>query len=524
MSTQVPSPTPASAPVAAAGVSPVRSVIANWAGLGVNALLSLVMTPILLHGLGNLYFGMYMLVASVLDSCGLLDFGMRTASFRFLARHYGSGEREELDRTFASGMVITCCSAVLILLAALAAVFLLPRFFAVSAADRPVFRELILLLGGSLAAAFLSQILGTYLCAFRRFDFYNLNSAGAGILRTALIVIALHLGGRVLAVATITLGCSLLSLVSSSFLVHIADPAIAFCLRNISRRRIGELLGFSGNAFLGTLGDQLRFFIDSVVIGRVLGIAAITPFVIPGRLMVLFREMGYSLASPMAGVMNEDAGRRDENALRASFLRATRLCLLLSLFVSLLLLVNGAGLIRLWVGPGYASSYPLMLVLLSGYFLMLAQQPSVDLFLAQGRHRLRGWWNLGEGAANLGLSIYWGMRYGLVGIALGTAVPMILVQLFIQPWYALRTIALPAARYFREALLRPALVAAIVLGVCGALRPWQHGYSAGWLLLSVGWQATLYLGLTWRLALTAGEREQLASRGRNLLGLAQPRS
>ncbi len=116
------------------------------------------------------------------------------------------------------------------------------------------------------------------------------------------------------------------------------------------------------------------------------------------------------------------------------------------------------------------------------------------------------------------------MRYGLVGIALGTAVPMILVQLFIQPWYALRTIALPAARYFREALLRPALVAAIVLGVCGALRPWQHGYSAGWLLLSVGWQATLYLGLTWRLALTAGEREQLASRGRNLLGLAQPRS
>ncbi len=156
----------------------MRSVIANWAGLGVNALLSLVMTPILLHGLGNLYFGMYMLVASVLDSCGLLDFGMRTASFRFLARHYGSGEREELDRTFASGMVITCCSAVLILLAALAAVFLLPRFFAVSAADRPVFRELILLLGGSVAAAFLSQILGTYLCAFRRFDFYNLNSAG----------------------------------------------------------------------------------------------------------------------------------------------------------------------------------------------------------------------------------------------------------------------------------------------------------------------------------------------------------
>jgi O-antigen/teichoic acid export membrane protein len=494
-----------------APTSTLRSVVSNWAGLGVNALLSLLLTPILLHGLGSLYFGMFMLVASVLDSCGLLDFGMRTATFRFLARYHGSGQRDELNRTFASGIVIACVSAALILLASLVAVWVLPRFFAVPSPDRPLFRALILLLGASVASAFLSQFLGTYLCAFRRFDFYNLNSALTGILRSVLIVIALHLRGGVLSVAAITLSCSLLSLLASTCLVRIADPSLAFSTRGISVARIRELLGFSGNAFLGTLGDQLRFFIDSVVIGRVLGIAFITPFVIPGRLMVLFREMGFSLASPMSGVMSEHAGRGDNDALRASFLRATRLCLLLSLFVGLLLLVDGAALIRLWVGPAYASSYPLMLVLLAGYFLMLAQQPSVDLLLAQGRHRLRGWWNLGEGAANLGLSIYLGRRYGLIGIAVGTAAPMIFVQLFIQPWYAMRTIALPPGRYLREALLRPGLVAAIVLAMCAALRPWQHAYSIPWLLWAVAWQATLYLVLAWRFALTANEREHFAT-------------
>ncbi len=530
MSTQMESSaTSAATPISPAAVpaesgapaTTLRSVVANWAGLGVNALLSLVLTPILVRGLGNLYFGMFMLVASVLDSCWLLDFGMRSAMFRFLARHRGSGERKELDCTFASGMVIACCSAGLILLAAVIAVYVAPRFFAVALSQRPIFRTLLLLCGGSVAAAFLSQILGTYLCAFRRFDFYNLNSASNGILRAVLIIVALRLHGGVLAVAAITLGCSLLSLLASSRLVRVADPALTLSLRNISKTRIRELLGFSGNAFLGTLGDQLRFFIDSVVIGRVLGIAYITPFVIPGRLMVLFRELGLSLASPLAGVMSEIAGRKDHDALRASFLRATRLCLLLSLFVSLLLVVNGAALIRFWVGPGYASSYPLMLVMLSGYFLMLGQQPSVDLFLAQGRHRLRGWWNLGEGVANLGLSVYWGMRYGLVGIAMGTAAPMIFVQLFIQPWYALRTIGLRPSRYLREALLGPALVAVIVLGVCGALRPWQHGYSVVWLLLSAGWQAILYAALAWRIALTASEREQFASRIRRALRPAQ---
>jgi O-antigen/teichoic acid export membrane protein len=497
---------------AVAKASALRSVFANWAGLGINALLSLIVTPILVHGLGSLYFGMYMLVAAVLDSCGLLDFGMRTAMFRFLARYVGSGEREELDRTFASGIVIACASTLLIVLAAVAAVFFMPRFFVVAPADLPVFRALLLLSGGSVATAFLSQNLGTYLCAFRRFDFYNLNSASIGILRASLIVLVLHLHHGVISVAGVTLCCSLLSLIVSSRLIRIADPALRFSLRIVSKARIRELLSFSGNAFLGTLGDQLRFFIDSVVIGRVLGIAFITPFVIPGRLMVLFREMGFSLASPLSGLMSEHAGRSDNEALAESFLRATRLCLLLSLFVSVLLLVNGASLIRFWVGSRYSSSYPLMLVLLSGYFLMLAQQPSVDLLLAQGRHQLRGWWNLGEGAANLALSVYWGMRYGLIGIALGTAVPMIVVQVLIQPWYALRTIALPPDRYLREALGRPLLVLVAVLAACAATRPWQHAYSAGWLLFSASWQATLFLMLAWRFALTSNEREHFLLR------------
>jgi O-antigen/teichoic acid export membrane protein len=521
MTSQGPSLSPMPPPVSGGHASTFRSVISNWAGLGINALLSLLLTPILLHGLGSLYFGMFMLVAAVLDSCGLLDFGMRTATFRFLARYRGSGERDELNRTFASGMVIAFGSATLILLADLVAVILLPHFFAVPATDRVLFRLLILLLGGSVAVAFLAQFYGTYLCAFRRFDFYNLNSAATGIIRALLIVAVLRLGGGVLAVAAVTLACALLSLLSSICLVHIADPALTFSTKDVSVTRIRELLGFSGNAFLGTLGDQLRFFIDSVVIGRVLGLAYITPFVIPGRLMVLFRETAFSLASPLSGVMSELAGRNDEEALRSSFLRATRLCLLLSLFVSLLLLVNGAALIRFWVGPGYSSSYTLMLVLLSGYFLMLAQQPSVDLLLAQGRHRLRGWWNLGEGAANLALSVYWGRHYGLIGIALGTAAPMIFVQVFIQPWYALRTIALSPVRYLREALLGPALSAAIVLGLCATLRPWQHAYSAGWLLLSVGWQAILFIIMAWRIAMTADERKQFAKRVRDVRQVAR---
>ena len=82
------------------------------------------------------------------------------------------------------------------------------RRFAISGAARPLFIQLLLLSGGAVAASFVAQFLGSYLCASRRFDLYNLVSAGFGIGRAVLIVISLRAGLGVLGVAWSTLGCS----------------------------------------------------------------------------------------------------------------------------------------------------------------------------------------------------------------------------------------------------------------------------------------------------------------------------
>jgi len=501
------------------GASTLRSVFSNWAGLVINGVVSLVLTPILVHGLGDLYFGMFTLVASLLDSYWLLDFGMRTTIFRFVARYQGGGRRRELNETFASGLAIALLSASAILLLTMGAFAVLPRFFAVAGGDRMIFRWLLALSGAALAAAFTAQFLGTYLCAFRRFDLYNLLSVMTGLVRAGLIVLAfrLHMGIRAVALATLVASAS--GLLASVRAVWIADPALAVSMKNVYRERIRELLSFSSHAFLGTLGDQLRFFVDSVVIGRVLSIALITPFAIPLRLMTLFRQLGVALASPMAGVMSEMEGRKVPEESREYFLFATRMCALLSLFIGLLLLVNGQAIIRVWVGPAYLGSYRLLVILLAGQCLMLAQQPSVDLLIAKGKHRFRGWWTLAEGLANLFLSIYWARKYGLVGIAWGTTVPMLVVQLLVQPWYTLHTAALNVMRYLRHALARPVLISVLYLGVCWLAKPWLHTANVWQLLLTVGWQSLLFGALTWVLGLTAYERRRLIEKAR---GLANP--
>ncbi len=316
-------------------VSTLRSVVSNWAGLVISGVISLVLTPILVHGLGDFYFGMFTLVASLLDSYWLLDFGMRTTIFRFVARYQGSGRRHELDETFASGLAIVLISASAILLLSLAGALALPHFFAMVGRDRMVFGWLLGLSGAALAAAFGAQFLGTYLCAFRRFDLYNLLSVVTGLLRAGLIVLAFRLGMGIRAVALATLVASAGGLLASVRAVGVADPELAVSMKNVYRRRIRELplqqprLSRDAGrpvALLRGFGShraRARRCVDHTVCHSSAAHDALP-------------QLGVALASPMAGMMSEMEGRKAEAESRDYFLFATRMSALLSLFIGLL--------------------------------------------------------------------------------------------------------------------------------------------------------------------------------------------
>jgi len=494
---------------AQAQVSPLRSVLSNWIGLFVSATISLVMTPILIHGLGDLYYGMWVLIATFLDSYGLLDFGVRNALFRFVALYKGSNQRRALNSILSSGFMIALTTAAIVLLLTVLSVAFLPAFFNVEGSSRHIFRWLVALLGTGVAFAFPAQFLGTYLCACRRFDLFNFTIILTGVLRAGLIILVLRLHHGVIAVGAITFGATVLSFLLNLYLVHRSDPEVSLRPSLAERARVKELLSFSVYAFIGNIGDQLRFFVDNIVIGRVLVIALITPFNIAGRLMMLMRQLLISLASPLSGVMAELEGKDMQDELRDYFLHATRLTSILSFYVGFILLVNGRNIITLWVGPDYQESYLLLVLLIAGYCIMLAQHPSVDLLMAKHRHQPRGWWTLAEGVANLILSIVLARRYGLIGVAIGTTIPMLIVQFFVQPWYTLAISGISPRRYLREALLGPFIAAAIFLAVCWLLRSTQAVASLPRLFLSVAWQSVVFGALAYAFAMKGEERGRL---------------
>jgi len=69
-----------------------------------------------------------------------------------------------------------------------------------------------------------------------------------------------------------------------------------------------------------------------------------------------------------------------------------------------------------------------------------------------------------EAAANFSLSIILVFRYGILGVALGTLIPMLIIRVCVMPIYVTRIAGLNLREYLKPILL-PAMLAAGLLGL-----------------------------------------------------------
>ena len=77
----------------------LRSTVANWAAFAVAAVVSFLLSPFIVHRLGNSAYGTWVLLGSFVGYLGLLDLGVRGAVTRFVANQYAAGDHAAASTT-----------------------------------------------------------------------------------------------------------------------------------------------------------------------------------------------------------------------------------------------------------------------------------------------------------------------------------------------------------------------------------------------------------------------------------------
>ncbi len=287
-------------------------------------------------------------------------------------------------------------------------------------------------------------------------------------------------------------------------------PALQIRPRLFSRALWREVTTLSVYLFVIDMAYQVAFNLDNLVIGAFLGTAAVAVYAVALRLSVFQRR----LCDQFSGMLFPEAvgisGANDRAGLASALVEGARVGVVLVVGVTICLVAYAHPLVRAWMGPGFeASIMPLYILSFAGVVLV-ANASQHSILVAIGRHRLVAWVWVAEAIANLVLSLVWVGRYGMVGVALGTVVPIAVGHLiFITP-AACRQAAVPLGSFLR-ATLGPAMVGAVpTFALCAVLRSNGLPTSGGKLILEGGMVGLSYLATVGVFGLDSSTRRRYA--------------
>lgn len=462
------------------------NIFSNWTNLVLLILLAFYVSPILVHRLGNDQYGLWTIIVSITGYFTLLDFGVNNAIVRFISKYAAQKETHKANEIYNTafaffGMV----SLVVVALSLLLGIFF-ARWHSLEG-FRPAYVYLVFLISGlDVGANLIFGVFAATLNGLQEFFKMNLVSILLTLLKNLALVILVFSGYKLLTLALIQLLFNLFK--HAAHYVIIKKTYAFFSLdRALWQHSIfREIVQYSVYSFIIAIAGRVIYLTDSIVIGSVINIGAVTFYAIPASLMDYLGKIVGAMTNALIPVISsqEAVGEHEKNA--TLYVTMTKYLLLLMLPIIFVLFTVGSDFITLWMGAEYgARSTWVLRILLVGYSLTHCQWIAYGILLGISKHKFLAYMMIAEAAANLGISIWLGKIWGIEGVAFGTTAPLLLANLFIIPCYVCRVLKIQTVSYYLRGFFKPVAML-VCFGALYALFPVRVGsylqllaYSAG---------------------------------------------
>lgn len=460
------------------GSSIARSLASSWLALGVGVAISFFLSPFVVNKLGAAWFGVWAVAGQFVGYLYLLDFGVRESVIRYTSKYAARSRRAALNRVLTAAIGIYSAATLLTLAAVALCVWRLPDWLDLDPEFWHDTRWAVAFGGLTIAQTFLFNVFSGIVLGLRRWDIGNAIGIGWNLLRAALVVLFLLRGYGIVALAAIQFAMSVLSgltsLAIATVLLRRRGMAFAFVritgrqFRAISRR----LLGYGAYVIINNVGEKLINASGAVIAGLFQPIQAVAHYAIAGSLIGYLRSLlsaTSQIFNPLASHLRE---LRQCDEVKAAFLLGVKIVVLLTMPIAMAFVMLGERFIGLWMGPEFARpSGEVLRILATAAILSAPQYVFSSVLYGISRHNVIAALRIGEATLNLGLSIVLVQTIGLVGVAIGAAIPSILVVVVVMPLVACRIVGVGLPEYYAHAYLRPA----IAIAPFAAAAWWVHG-------------------------------------------------
>jgi O-antigen/teichoic acid export membrane protein len=451
------------------------NTLVNYAGQGFILALTFVTAPYTVHHLGPELFGILALVQVTAGFAGLLNLGIGRALTKYVSELSWKGDFQEINRLFQTAWA-TCMMAGFVGLAVLIG----PR----ETIGRLFFRGgpevsgalvgfAIYVAAFGLFTSMLLEAISALPAALQRFGICNAVNVLAGTVRCLGPVVVLACGYSIRAVLVVTLASNLLAVAAFAVVSRSLIPSLNL-LPSFSWPAFRKLFTFSLPLLLSAVFTLIVVRVDRFILAYYMPLAAVAFYTLPYSISEKASMGVANITSVVFPFTSELHSMGAHDKVHELYLRSTKILMLVTMPITVILIAVPGPILRFWLGPEYAMQGAVALSLLgmATFLNAVSAVPTVSS-LGVGQAWMPAVFAFASSVINLVANLLLIPRYGINGAAFASLLPQVLiVPVFV---YAVtRMLKFSLWQLLSQGFLRPAVCAAMQLVVILALRQYVN--------------------------------------------------
>ena len=482
----------------------------SYVAIAFNIISGLLYTPWMVETIGKSQYGLYTLAHSLI-TLFLVDFGLSSATGRYLSKYHAAGDTEGAERFLGAIYKLYLWIDAVIVGVLVVVFFLLDSIYVNLAPEELEQFKVVYVISALFSVVnFPFVTFNGILTAYEKFVPLKLADLLYRVFTIGFTVMAMLMGYGLYALVTVHAVVGLMMLVCKYIIIRKTVPVKA-SFRKTEKGIYRDIFGFSVWVTVSSLAMRLVFNITPSVLGIVASSAAIAVFGVVNTI----EGYAYTVTTAISGMFMPRiakilAGGNKEEDLNRLFVGVGRFQMAVNGLIVVGFAAVGSRFIHLWMGDGYEQAYGgILLVLVPGLFYNPLQIGNTTM-VVEKKVKHMAIVNLATGLINVVLSFPLSKLLGVTGACVSICVAYfvrnILLHIIFQRELPLNMWAFMKACYGRMA-------APMLLTLAFGLGLNRMIPDVGWavFVLKGGLIVVVYLALTFLLGLQKSERRKALS-------------
>lgn len=470
--------------------------------------IGLIMTPFLLHNLGDRQMGIWAIVGSFTGFYGLLDFGITAAVGRYMTLGFTKNDFRACNSFASIGlfifMIVGCIAAVISFVIAL----ILYLLYNKTVDDIGLMSLVTIVLGINFMIDFPQRVFSGIITGCFRHDLNNVRQFVFRILGTITTFSIVYYGGNVLSASLGSLFVAIFSGISFYWLAKKVFPQLHLSPQSVRREDFRPLFGYSIITSVAQITDALRFRITGIILAGFLTVDVVAHYTIATTLVGYYLMTLGHCTNWLSTWFTRLHAQNDWDSIRNYMLFAYKVCVYISNFIAFGLIFWSIPFIQRWVGPAYLDCYDALVLLVLGMTFAMWNTVSIKVFYATATHHYYAVINAIDATINVGLTLALVPRYGMTGAAIGNLAAMVVTKLLIQPQAIMYLLKIPQLEFWgnlTNSIARSLLCLVLPFYITQKL----IGPEYKWLFLNGIICSVLYFASVYLVGLSKSERQKI---------------